>query len=265
MKTHQFLAANPVFSLNEATRVLRPQSGRPGTVQRLKHHLASGRLKLVTRGIYAVIPPGVEPQAFEPDPFLVAEAARPDAVFSHHSALELLGAAYSVWSNCTAYTAGRHRSLAMVRGSIKFLRHPAPVAEEPTLGTRRVDRSGRLLVTTGPERTLIECFRWPARAGGLRELFESAASFPVLDLTLLEQLLKRYRLSILWSAVGWFLESYRETFYVPEELLTRFESHRPKSPQYLARGLRGGVSLPRWNLIVPENLMRRGEPDDTRA
>lgn len=264
MNTLQFFASNPVFSLDEATRVFRPASGRPGAVQRLKHHLTSGRLKLVTRGIYAVVPAGVEAAAFEPDPFLVAQAVRSDAVFSHHSALELLGAAYSVWSNCTAYTIGRRRSLRLAHGSIKFLRHPSPLAEQPDLGTRRVERSGRLLTTTGPERTLLEGFRWPAYAGGLGELLESASSFPVLDLALLERLLSLYGLSILWSASGWFLETYRQTFYVSEEVLGRFEGRRPKSPQYLARGSRGGTMLPRWNLIVPEFLTRRGEADDSR-
>jgi hypothetical protein len=134
--------------------------------------------------------------------------------------------------------------------------------EQTLLGTRRVERRGRLLTTTGPERTLIESFRWPALAGGLGEVVESAGGFPVLDLELLELLLGRYRLSILWGAAGWFLETHQDTFHVSEGVLSRFESHRPKSPEYLARGLRGGVLLPRWNLIVPESINRAGEPDE---
>ena len=262
MKTSHFFAVNPVFSLGEATSALRPASGQSGAVQRLKHHLSAGRLKLVTRGIYAVVPLGAEAKTFEPDPFLVALAVRPDAVFTHHAALELLGTAYSAWDRSTAYTAGRRRSLALAGGSISFLRHPAAMAQESLLGTRRVERRGRLLTTTGPERTLVESFRWPVLAGGLGELVESASAIPVLDLDLLELLLRRYRLSILWAAAGWFLETHQNTFHVPEQVLDRFASHRPKSPQYLARGIRGGTLLPRWNVIVPESLTRRGEPDE---
>jgi len=265
VKTQEFFEANPVFSLDDATRALRPASGRLGTVQRLKHHLRAGRLKRVTRGVYAVVAPGSKPRTFEADPFLVAQAIRPDAIFSHHAAFELLGAAHSVWRDCTVYTSGRQRVLGLTHGSIRFLRHPAAMKEQPLLGTRRVERRGRLLSTTGQERTLIESFRWPALAGGLGEVVESAGGFPVLDLDLVEELLGRYRLSILWAAVGWFLEFHRDTFHVTEVVLHRLESHRPKSPQYLARGLRGGVLQPRWNLIVPESVNRLGEPDEPGA
>jgi hypothetical protein len=91
---------------------------------------------------------------------------------------------------------------------------------------------------------------------------ESAGGFPVLDLDFVEQLLGRYRLSILWGAVGWFLETHRHAFHVHDDVLARCESRRPRSPQYVARGLRGGTLLPRWNLIVPDSVNRRGEPDE---
>ena len=89
MKTSEFFAANPVFSLDEATLTLAPNGERLGTVERLKYHLRAGRLKLASRGVYAVVPPGVVADRFQPDPLLVASAVRPDGVFSHHSALEL--------------------------------------------------------------------------------------------------------------------------------------------------------------------------------
>jgi len=263
--TTQFFAAHPVFSLDEANQALRPASGRTAAVQRLKHHLASGRLKLITRGVYAVVPPGSAAGKFEPDTFLVAQTARPDAVFSHHAALELLGVAYSEWTTCTAFSAGRRRTIKMARASIGFLQHPTPMVAHPLFGTRRVERLGRLLVATGPERTLVESFRRPALAGGLGELLESARAFPVLDLDLLAEMLRRYDLSILWASTGWFLEKHSRTFHVSGQVLASFESHRPKSPQYIARSLRGGTLLPRWNLIVPEPLLGRGEPDDTGA
>ena len=48
------------------------------------------------RGLYAVIPPGADPDFFPVDPFLVAAKLSPDAVLSHHTALEFHGKAYSV-------------------------------------------------------------------------------------------------------------------------------------------------------------------------
>jgi predicted transcriptional regulator of viral defense system len=233
-------------------------------VERLKYHLRAGTLKLAARGVYAVVPPGVSADRFQPEPVLVASALRPDSVFSHHSALELLGVAHSVWNKCTLYVAQRRRPLRLDGTTILFLEHPGPLrsAAGEQLGTLRVERQGRLLRTTGPERTLVEGFRRPSLAGGLEELVRSASGFSTLDLGLLEKVLNRYDIANLWAAVGWFLEHFQQTFYVPESMLERLEQHHPRSPHYLERHHRGGSLAARWNLILPEALFNLEEPDE---
>jgi predicted transcriptional regulator of viral defense system len=264
MKTAEFFALHPVFSLDEASKALSPPGGRLGTLERLKYHLETGRLKLAARGVYAVVPPGLEPDGFRPDPFLVAAAIRPDGVFSHHSALELLGAAHSVWGQCTLYVRERRRPLRLGETTIRFLDHPSSIKNGAGvhLGIRKIERQGRLLLTTGPERTLIEGFRRPALAGGLEELVTSAGGFTVLDLGLIEEVLQRYGIANLWAATGWFLERFQQAFHVLEEILARLERHRPRSPQYLERDRRGGILVGRWNIILPKELMGPGEPND---
>lgn len=256
MKTNEFFATHPVFSLDEASKVLDPPGGRKGTVERLKYYLEKGQLKLIGRGIYAVVPPRVQPQQFQPDPFLTAVAVRSDSVFSHHSALELLGAAHSIWNKITVYTERRRKPLRLESFSILFLNHPRLNKSNSLnpLGTQKVERRGKLLMTTGPERTLVEGFRRPALAGGLEELLESAIGFPTLDLRLLEQILLSYDIAVLWAAAGWFLERYKKTFDVNEEYLRKIERRCPRSPQYLERHLRGGWLSSRWNLILPNSL-----------
>jgi predicted transcriptional regulator of viral defense system len=265
MKTAEFFAAHPVFSLDEASNVLAPPGGRSGTVERLKYHLETRRLKPVARGVYAVVPPGVKSGDFKPDPFLVAAAVKPEGIFSYHSALELLGVAHSVWSQCTFYVEERRRPLRLDEISIRFLDHPGPMRRGSSvhLGTRKIERQGKLLLTTGPERTLVEGFRRPSLAGGLEELVTSAGGFTVLDLALLDEVLQCYGIANLWAATGWFLERFREDFHVPVEFLTQMEGHRPRSPQYLERDRRGGVLAARWNLILPKELMSQGEPSES--
>jgi predicted transcriptional regulator of viral defense system len=259
--TSAFFATRSVFSLGEATAALGPPGGRKAMGERLKHHLEKGRLTTVMRGIYSVVPAGVNPAEFRPDPFLTALAVRADAVFSHHSALELLGAAHSVWNQMTLYTAKRRRPLRLAGQAIRFLDYPraltSPAAE--TLGIRRIERLGKVLSATGPERTLIEGFRRPALTGGLEELVQSAAGFPVLDLELLEEVLRRYDIANLWAAAGWFLERFQKAFYVPDDVLERMERRKPRSPQYLERNFRGGWLASRWNLILPNSLRTGGE------
>ncbi len=261
MKTRDFFATHPVFSLDEATEALRPPGGRRGTVERLKHHVASDRLVLVTRGVYAVVPYGVEADEFVPDPILVAAAARPDGIFSYHSALELLGVAHSLFNDVAVFTGSRRRPLQVGAHVIRFLAYPAALAapRRQMLGTLRVDRRGRLVHVTGPERTLVEGFRRPGLVGGVEELVVSAAGFPVLDLDVVKKVLSCYDTASLWAAVGWFLEGHQTRFFVPDALLQRCESRRPKSPHYLERGRRGGTLVSRWNLILPEGAVRLGE------
>jgi predicted transcriptional regulator of viral defense system len=136
--TSAFFATHPVFSLGEATSTLNPPGGRKTMVERLKHHLQKGRLMTVTRGIYAVVPAGASPAEFRPDPFLTAVAVRPDAVFSHHSALELLGAAHSVWNQVTLYTEKRRRPAGF--WSVSKKRSMCPIAS-----SRAWSRGGHVL------------------------------------------------------------------------------------------------------------------------
>lgn len=264
VKTAEFFATHSVFSLDEAAKALAPNGRRLGTVERLKYHLKAGTLKLAARGVYAVVPPGVPAERFQPDPVLVASAVRPDGVFSHHSALELLGAAHSVWHQCTLYVEQRRRPLRLNGTTIRFLEHPSPMrtAACEQLGTLRIERQGRLLRTTGPERTLVEGFRRPSLAGGLEELVQSASGFATLDLDLLEKVLRGYAIANLWAATGWFLERFQRAFYVPEKVLDRMAQNRPRSPQYLERDRRGGALAARWNLILPESVASLEEPDD---
>ncbi len=263
--TTEFLARHPVFSLAEAERELAPAGGRSATVERLKHHLGTGRLKLVARELYAVVPPGTAPQDLQVDPFLCAAAARAGAVFSHHAALELLGAAHSVWSECTVYSARARRPLELNGATVRFLQPPAAMRGHRggrSFATRRVERMGRLLEVTSPERTLVEGFQRPKLAGGLEELVASAVGFASLDLALLQAILERHAVAQLWAATGWFLERTRASFHAPDRLLERWAEKRPASPQYLERGRRGGRLARRWNLIVPAEIERLGERDE---
>lgn len=260
-----FFAGHPVFSLDEAVTALAVDGGRPGVVDRLKYHLKTGRLKRVTREVYAAVPPAVPVENFRPDPLLVAMAMHPNGIFSHHSALELLGAAYSVWNQCTLYVARRRRPLLLDGFAVRFLDSPLPMLQTGSgkqFGTRRVERQGMLLEVTGPERTLVEGFNRPSLAGGLEELIRSAAGFTTLDLDLLEEVLRRYGLARLWAATGWFLERFQKSFHVPDAFLTRMEERRPRSRLYAERDQRGGTLVRRWNLILPQTLLSLGEPDE---
>lgn len=265
VSAQEFFTQNPVFALDQAARELAPPGNRRRAGALLRYHLDRGKLKLLARGLYAVVPAGVAPERFQPDALQAAAAERPDALFCYHSALELLGAAHSAWRDCTLYTARRRKDLRLGDRRIRFLQVPAAMksGDGQLLGTRRVEYRGKLLACTGPERTLVEGFRHPSLVGGQEELLVSAGGFAALDLDLLADLLRRYGAAKLWAATGWFLERFRDRFHVPESVLTRWEKEVPASPQYLERRQRGGRFCRRWNLIVSRELERTGGPDES--
>ena len=257
-----FFAQTPVFTLGEFAGILNLTPAQ--AKERAKYHLKVGRLRALERGLYAVVPAGRRSAEFLPDRFLVAAAARPDAIFSHHAALELLGAAHSDWNACTVFTSRRRRRLVLGSTEIRFLANPTALVRThlENLAVRSIAREGRALLATGPERTLVEGLRQPRDVGGLAELVESASGFGVLDLDLLERVLTAYAQRSLWAATGWFLERLRETFFVSDDYLCRLEAHKPRSTQYVPRGLRSGTFVPRWNLVLPTNVVGEQEPHE---
>lgn len=264
MDTSTFMQTHRVFNLDEAVQALSPAGGRKATLERLKYAARRGKLKKLARGVYASVPPGVTPAKFQPDRFLTAAALRPGAIFSHHSALELLGAAHSEWQRCTAYSAGRSQAFDVDDLELRFLAHPQRLLRRQAveLGIRTIRRFDRELRVTSPERTLLDGFRRPDLVGGHAELVESAAGFSVLEISLLLELLEAFSQKLLWAVTGWFLDTYRSTFFVDEDDLALVERHIPKAPLYLARDERGGVLIRRWNLIVPNILVEGQEPDE---
>jgi len=174
------------------------------------------------------------------------------------------GRCISDWGVCSVLTAKPRAPVELGAARIEFLPHPHALRRRRAqmLGTRTVDRRGRSLRVTGPERTLLDGFRHPDRVGGLQELVESAAGFGVLDLALLRKLLETYGEKRLWAAAGWFLERHQQGFFVPPEYLASMAPHRPAAPRYLERGRRGGKLFSRWNLIVPPALASAAEPDE---
>lgn len=224
------------------------------TQARVKYHLARGRLKLVERGVYAVVSPGLDPERFVPDRFLVTAALRDDAVLAYHSALELLGYAHSVYEDVFYLTARRRKDLRLGGGRIRSLLHPKPLREtgEESYGVETRERLGVKLKVTGTERTLVDCLAAPRYAGGLEEVFQSAGGIPALDLEVLSRYLSRLGQRRLYAVVGFLLERETKRLFVPGEFLDRLARKRPRARVYLEPAKRGGQLQARWNLIVPD-------------
>jgi predicted transcriptional regulator of viral defense system len=127
-----FLQTHPVFTLRQFRAWVGRLATPASTQARIKYHLGRGRLRLVEKGLYAVVPPGVEAKRFTPDRFLVAAALREDAVLAYHGVLELLGHAHSVYRDTLYLTARRRKDLRLGMGG-----------SGPSSTRRRSDRAMR--------------------------------------------------------------------------------------------------------------------------
>lgn len=257
-----FFAQHPVFTREQFAEFLGPGVGPAGLTARLSYYSRTGCIRSVARSVYAVVPYGCPPESVQPDRFLLAHAARTDAIFSHHSALELLGTAHSVWSVCTLFSAKPRLTLRVPGSEIRSAPHPPALVRvnQVDVGVRTVEWRGVMLRATGPERTLVDGFRQPHLVGGIDELVESASGLPSLDICLLMRLLDQYSNQRVSAAVGWFLESHASAFGVTEGHLAALEHHRPKSPRYLVHASRGGTLMPRWNIVLPAGT-GKGDPN----
>jgi len=255
-----FLAQNPVFDLSRV-RAAFPDSSPQAALKRVRRAMATGKVRRLQRDLFAAVPPGAKRETYRPDRFLVMLTLRPDAVFCGHSAMELLGASHSTSNLCLAYTSGRRANLDLEGVSFSAFASPAPLARRGNsrLGVESGDRLGRAVQLTGRERTLVDGFWMPGRAGGLEELVRSAAGFPVLNFELTLNVLDAYASPKLYSCVGWFLDRNREQFYADEEVLDQLRARRPASPKYMARHSGEATFDSSWNLMVPNVLLRGGE------
>lgn len=251
-----FFAWHSVFNTDALAQAVGGRRSSARAAEICKYYRGTGRLKLVTSGVHAVVPAGLDAARFSPDPYLVPAALRADAILSHHAALDLNGAGHSVFFRYTYFTAKPRRRLSVDGYEWVALAHPVPLvrAGKMDFGVRDQDRQGVRLRITSPERTLVDGMAAPGWAGGIEELVESAAGFRYLDLELVHAYLELLDRRILFAAVGWFLELYPEVAEDSDRFLGKLEARIPRTPVYLDRRRGPGRVQSRWNLIVPAHL-----------
>lgn len=234
--TEEFFLRHPVFSL-ETFRREGTRHGLSSTAltERVKYALKRGRLKLLAKGFYAVVPQGSEKRRFAPDRFLAAAALSDDAVLAYHSALELLGFAHSVYRDVYYLTARRRKDLRLSDGRVRALLPPKALRDRQAShhGVETRERLGVKVRVTGPERTLVDCFAVPRYAGGLEEVMESGRAIAILDLEVLGTYLDLLGERRLFAVLGFFLEQQARRLFVPPAFLERLERKRPVSKIYL--------------------------------
>lgn len=262
MKHEEFFRKHPVFTGEELDRHL-SAVGKKGPRTReslLNYYRSAGRVIRIRRGLYAVIPPGADPNSYPVDPFLIAARLTKDAVLSYHTALEIHGRAYSVREHLT-YSSVRPVTPVTFRSHVfRGVKFPQPLCRtgKDNFGVIIVDRSGLEIRVTSLERTLVDVLDRPDLSGSWEEIWRSLESVEFYDLDRVVEYALLLGNATTIAKVGFFLEQHRESLMVEDNHLKPLHNHCPRQPHYLdSSNRKSGKLVADWNLVVPVDLYER--------
>lgn len=214
------------------------------------------RLLRIRRGLYAVVPRGVDPATFTPDPYLVATKLASDATIALHAALQYRGRTYAVWNRFHVVTPSKVTAFTFRGSSFLPVRPPARAGACAT-GIVEERHAGGTVRVTSFERTLVDLVDAPDVGGGFEEVWRSLemVEFFDLDAAVAEALARDAAITAV--RVGFFLEQHRETLQVEERHLEALRARRPKQPTYFDARRSPGHLVAEWNLVVPRMVLDR--------
>src|ERR1700733_10617531 len=254
-----FFALNPVFTVRLAKLYLKHHTGSISKI--LYYHHKKGRIILIRKGLYYVVPPGAIAQNCPIDAYLIASKLSEDSVLAYHTALELHGNAHSVRYELQYMTKRRTKKSFMFRDyTFHAVSIPSALvkAKKTNFGIMSVERLGVKIAVTTLERTFVDILDRPHLTGSWEEIWKSFENIEYLDINEVIQysLLLSNRLTI--TKVGYFLDTHRDQLRVSDEQLKKLQEHSLHKPRYLERFPKGPQKLIHaWNLIVPLALHER--------
>jgi predicted transcriptional regulator of viral defense system len=262
LKLAKFFSNHPVFTMEEFEKFMVEQgSGNQWTRKALlAHHRKQGRILRIRRGLYAVVPPGVEPHKSPLDPYMIAAKMTNDAVLAYHTALELYGKAYSSYEHFFFLTKRKSLPLTFLSYQFRCVLFPKilRVKQQENFGVKLGERAGLSVRVTSLERTLVDVLDRPDLGGGWEEIWRSLESIEFFDLDQVVEYALLLENSTTVAKVGFFLDQHRETLMVDEAHLKPLRKLRPQKPHYMVRSHRShGRLVKDWNLVVPPEVLEK--------
>lgn len=257
MKLNEFINLHPVFTIEEARRTCFKNNAEQTVWAELHRAERSGRIRRLKRGLYQARPVGMK--AFPPPPpLLVASRLAHDAVLSHHSAFEALGASHSIFMRLGTYwtKSSRHRT-EIEKVIYQPLIHPTGLRKlkRENWGVEEINIQGIDVRTTIRERTFIDSLQGLKWAGGWEEFSHCMDKLPYLNFSKVLEYLSLIDSPALNSRAGIFLERNQKRYYVPQEVLEKLHSGKSLVPVPLISGDKNsGKRDKKWNVIIPSHL-----------
>ena len=268
MTIEQFFYEHPVFRYEEFTLFkLKHNTTHPTSVKAaLAYYVRLGRIKIIRRKLYAVVPPNQSVDSLLIDPYLVAGKVTEDAIIGYHSALELLGVAYSSFGQLTYVTQQKSKPFDFDGHWYQSVAVPLALKKKQAINicVNTINRQGIDIRVTNAARIFVDVLDRVELCGGWEEVYRSISNIVVLDIDQVIDYCLMLDNARLNAKVGYFLSQRQGAFTVTEQQLAPLLVEKPKVAQYIPGRAGEQYQLVNpWNIYLPLSVINQvwEEPD----
>jgi predicted transcriptional regulator of viral defense system len=264
MNPLEFFDQKPVFSHEEFKRYAIAQGTKNKNTQKemLAYHLKKKNIIRIRRGLFASVPLSSRHSAnsYLIDPYLIAGRINKNSILAYHTALDLHGVSHSLVNRIIFLSKEKIRPFTFQKTEFISLPFPIPLIRKKknNIETITIDRQGLDIKVTSLERTIVDILDRPDYAGGWEEIWQSANHISILNVDKMIKYALLLENATTIAKLGFFLEQHKEQFNIDEKALLTLQKKKPNGIHYLERSKReSGKYIKRWNLIVPEQIIKR--------
>jgi predicted transcriptional regulator of viral defense system len=262
MAIEQFFYNHPVFRREEfaawknQTHTVKEAS----VASALRYYVKTGKIITIRRNLYGVIPPNQSADSLTIDPFLIAAKATTDAIIGYHSALELLGVAYSSFGKFTYITEQKSKPFEFHGQWFQSVSPPIALQKNATTASsiNIINRQGLNLRITNSARTFVDVLDRIELCGGWEEVYRSITNIAIVNIDEIIEYCLMLNNSCLAAKVGYFLSLRQGALSIGYEKLQPLLNAKPDNPIYASKHNREKFQLVKqWNLLLPESVINQ--------
>jgi predicted transcriptional regulator of viral defense system len=238
-----------VFSFEQARALWNPPERTPDALYRLTQ---KGWLRRLERGLYLLIPLEAGPaRAWTENSLIIAQYLVNPAAIAYWSALHYWNMTEQFTQVILVQTTRRKRAIEI--NGVKF--HFVTVIESHFFGNVVEDISGKKLLVTDREKTLIDCAARPDLSGGILQLSQALSnSYTQINWDKLDQYLHQWGGGTVVKRLGYLIEALK----LPDQEARLFEwqSMITRGISLLEPGSgRSGKTSSRWRILINVSII----------
>ncbi|MBQ2835870.1 MAG: hypothetical protein IJE68_03450 [Clostridia bacterium] len=225
-------------------------TGNSNTAKSLiKAELEKNHIKKVKHNLYVVC--NLENNNPIGHPFMIGSKVSKDSYISYRSALEFHSNSEEIYSQISISSQNKFEDFKFNNYSYKY------ISSQLKFGIEEINR----VRVTDKERTLIDCVNKPELAGGSEFLVTSLELIGKINGEKLLKYLSYYKSRKLYAKVGFMLNWLNYVFDVEQKIIDECYVKAGSVKYYfdLETKNQNNRYIKYWNLIIPEEILSKGE------